>query len=404
VVKKESLRVAFFPCVYHEVDGVAQTARHFEAFARRQQIPFFMVHAGPHDEVVTAGPVTRVQLQRSPVKFPLDRAHDYDLLFLRHYRKLEPMLREFRPDVVQITGPSDSGTLGAYIAWKMKIPLAASWQTNLHQYARRRMAAAVSFLPSTIAEKLADLAERLSFRASARFYHIPRLLFAPNQEMIRVLEAATGKPCYLMSHAVDTAVFSPQLRDRKDGPFRIGYVGRLTAEKSVRTLARLEQALLEKGYRDFHFVIVGEGGEQEWLRNNMRQAEFTGVLTGPELWRTFANFDVLAFPSETDTFGLVVLEAFASGVPAVVTDRGGPQFTVRHGSSGFIARGFEEFAGYVAKLMDEPGLLSSMRAAAREQALETSWDRIFEGMYEAYERCLANAPVEEQSVLDVATT
>jgi hypothetical protein len=63
--------------------------------------------------------------------------------------------------------------------------------------------------------KVAEMTERLSFRASARFYKIPRLLFAPNQEMIRVLEAATGKPCYLMSHAVDTTVFSPELRDRK---------------------------------------------------------------------------------------------------------------------------------------------------------------------------------------------
>ncbi len=149
--------------------------------------------------------------ERSPVKFPLDRAHDYDLLFLRHYRKLEPLLREFRPDVVQITGPSDVGTLGAYVAHKMKIPLAASWQTNLHQYARRRMAAAVSFLAEDVGSKIAELTERLSFRASARFYKIPRLLFAPNQEMIRVLEAATGKPCYLMSHAVDTAVFKPEL-------------------------------------------------------------------------------------------------------------------------------------------------------------------------------------------------
>jgi len=403
-VKRDSPRVAFFPCVYHEVDGVAQTARHFEAFAQRQETPFFMVHAGRCDDVTTVGPVTRVQLPRSPVKFPLDRAHDYDLLFLRHYRKLEPMLREFRPDVVQITGPSDVGTLGAYVAHKMHIPLAASWQTNLHQYARRRMAAAVSFLPNAIAGKLPDVAERLSFRASARFYKIPRLLFAPNQEMIRVLEAATSKPCYLMSHAVDTAVFSPQLRDRKRGPFRIGYVGRLTAEKSVRTLARLERALLDRGYRDFSFVIVGEGAEQEWLRNNMRQTEFTGVLTGAELWRTFANFDVLAFPSETDTFGLVVLEAFASGVPAVVTDRGGPQYTVRHGSSGFIARDFNEFVACTGRLMDEPELLSAMRLAARRQAAETSWDRIFEGMYEAYERCLCTVPVASHSVLDVATT
>ena len=338
------------------------------------------------------------------MKFPLDRAHDYDLLFLRHYRKLEPLLRDFRPDVVQITGPSDVGTLGTYVAYKMGIPLAASWQTNLHQYARRRMAAAVSFLPQGVAGKMADMAERLSFRASARFYHIPRLLFAPNQEMIRVLEAATGKPCYLMSHAVDTAVFSPQLRDRADGTFHIGYVGRLTTEKSVRSLARLEQALLDRGYREFQFVVVGEGAEQEWLRNNMRQAEFTGVLRGAELSRTVANFDVLAFPSETDTFGLVVLEALASGVPAVVSDRGGPQFTVRHGSSGYVARNFDEFVAYTARLMDQPELLSTMRVAARQQALETSWDRIFEGMYEAYERCLYEVPVASHSVFDVATT
>jgi phosphatidylinositol alpha 1,6-mannosyltransferase len=398
VVKKDSLRVAFFPCVYHEVDGVAQTSRHFEAYARREEMPFLMVHAGPQDSTTTAGPVTRVQLRRGPVKFPLDRAHDYDLLFLRHYRKLEPVLREFRPDVVQITGPSDVGTLGAYVAYKLKIPLAATWQTNIHQFARRRMAAALSFLPEAVAGKIADMTERLSFRASARFYKIPRLLFAPNPEMIRVLEKATGKPCFPMSHAVDTTVFSPEFRSRtglgdgKDGQFRIGYVGRLTSEKSVRVLARLEQALLARGCRDFHFVVVGEGAEQEWLQNNMRQVEFTGVLRGTELSRTFANFDLLAFPSETDTFGLVVLEAFASGVPAVVTDRGGPQYTVRHGFSGYVARDFEEFVGYTVKLMEQPEVHSAMCVAARRQALETSWDRIFAGMYEAYGRCLSSVP------------
>ena len=403
-MKKDSPRVAFFPCVYHEVDGVAKTSREFEAFARRHQAPFFMVHAGPRDEVTTTGTVMRVQLPRSPMKFPLDRAHDYDLLFLRHYRKLESRLRDFRPDVVQITGPSDVGTLGAYVAYKMGIPLAASWQTNLHQYARRRMAAAMSFLPEAIGGELADVAEQLSFRASARFYKIPRLLFAPNREMIQALEAATGKPCYLMSHAVDTEAFRPELRDRQDGPFRIGYVGRLTAEKNVRVLARLEQALLDMGHRDFHFVVVGEGAEGEWLRRNMRQAEFTGVLTGRELSRAFANFDVLAFSSETDTFGLVVLEAFASGVPAVVTNCGGPQYTVLHGSSGYIARDFEEFVAHTATLMSRPDLLSAMRLAARQQALSTSWDRIFEGMYEAYESCLSAVPITSHSVLDAATT
>lgn len=402
-MRQSVARVAYFPCVYHEIDGVGQTARQFEAFAKRHEIPFFMVISGPKDEVTTDGSVTRIQLKRGPVRFPLDRAHDYDLLFLRHYRKVETLLREFQPDVVQITGPSDVGTLGAMFAHRMQIPLAASWQTNLHEYSRRRAAAALSFLPSELVTKVADAAERWSFRATARFYRIPRLLFAPNQELVRMLEAATKKPCYLMSHAVDTDQFRPEFRDRSGGPFTIGYVGRLTAEKNVRMLARLEQALVELGHCNFRFVIVGEGAESEWLRTNMQRMELTGVLTGPELSRTFANFDLLAFPSETDTFGLVVLEAFASGVPALVTDRGGPQFSISHGRTGFVARSLEEFVEYVAKCMAEPYLLTSMRAAAREKALTTSWDRIFEGMYDAYENCLLQSAMAPESVFHVAT-
>ena len=403
-MKKDSPRVALFPCVYHEVDGVANTTRHFEAFAKRRGIPLLMVHAGPRDDVATVGSVTHIELRRSPVKFPLDRAHEYDLLFWRHYRKLELLVRNFRPDLVHITGPSDVGMLGALIARKLGIPLAASWQTNVHQYARSRAAAALSFLPQAVTAKLLDAIERSSFRAAARFYKIPQLLFAPNQGTIQSLERATGKPCFLMSHAVDTAVFSPELRNRRGGPFQIGYVGRLTAEKSVRSLARLEEALLAMGHREFRIVVVGDGAEEKWLRNHLRQAEFTGVLTGPDLSQAFANLDLLVFPSETDTFGLVVLEAFASGVPAVVMGGGGPKYTVRHGRTGYVAYNFDEFVAFTAMLLARPDLLSAMRAAARQQALTTSWDRIFEGMYEAYQNRLSPAAVASHSVFDTATT
>lgn len=285
------------------------------------------------------------------------------------------------------------------IAHRHAIPLAASWQTNLHQYARARVSSAVSFLPKTAAGKLASAAERWTFRATARFYKIPRLLFAPNQEVIKVLERATGKPCYLMSHSVDTMRFSPEFRDRQPSPFRIGYVGRLMAEKNVRALARLEDALLAMGHRDFQIVIVGEGAEGKWLRKNMRRAEFTGVLTGKELSRAFANMDVLAFPSETETFGLVVLEALASGVPAIVTVRGGTKFTVQHDKTGFVANNFDEFVACTAILLTQPELLASMREAALRYALSTSWERIFEGMYEAYDRCLYAANIVGRRVL-----
>lgn len=403
-MKNENLRVAFFPDAYHEIDGVANTSRHFEAFAKKRALPFLIVHAGSRNEIVREGSVTRVQLRRSRLQFPLDRTHEFDALFLRHSRELAPLIRQFRPDVVQITGPSDVGILGAVVAHRYSIPLAASWQTNLHQYARDRVSSAVSFLPKAATGKLASAAERWSFRAAARFYKIPRLLFAPNQEVVKLLQKATGKPCYLMSHSVDTLRFSPEFRDRQPGPFRIGYVGRLTAEKNVRALARLENALLATGHRDFRFVIVGEGAEGKWLRKTMRQAEFTGLLTGKELSRTFANMDVLAFPSETETFGLVVLEALASGVPAVVTAGGGPKFTVQHGKTGFVAKNFDEFVACTAILLVQPELLAAMREAARRYALSTSWERIFEDMYEAYDRCLYAANRVGRGVLDVATT
>jgi glycosyltransferase involved in cell wall biosynthesis len=114
--------------------------------------------------------------------------------------------------------------------------------------------------------------------------------------------------------------------------------------------------------------------------------------------------DVFAFPSETDTFGLAVLEALASGVPAVVTARGGPKYTVQNGETGFVAADFDDFVRTTVLLLTQPSLLSSMRTAAREYALSTSWDQIFKGMYRAYEHCLTAEESLSEGLLDVANT
>ncbi len=383
-MSRESVRVAFFPDAFHEVDGVAMVARNFVAFAQQRSIPLLIVHAGPRNEVNREGSATRVQLCRGPIKFPLDRNHEFDLFFLRHYREVAALLREFRPDVVQITGPSDVGILGALYAHNTKTPLAAFWQTNLPQYAGLRAAKALSFLPKNLAEPFSRAAQNFSRVATTRFYKIPRFLFAPNPEIMEELTKATGKPCFPMGHGVDTARFDPKFRDRQSGPFTIGYVGRLTPEKNVRWLSRMERALHHKECRDFRLLIVGQGAEESWLRQNLQRAEFRGVLTGDELSRAYANMDVLAFPSETETFGLVVLEALSSGVPAVVTGAGGPGYTVQHGKTGYVAGNFEEFTTYVAALMTDPDRLSAMRKSAREYAKSSSWEKAFQDIYQTY--------------------
>ena len=86
-----------------------------------------------------------------------------------------------------------------------------------------------------------------------------------------------------MARGIDTEIFSPAKRTIDDGILRLGFVGRLRAEKNVRMLAYLEKRLLELGKKNFKFVIVGEGREREWLENNMQQAEFAGFLDGEEV-------------------------------------------------------------------------------------------------------------------------
>jgi phosphatidylinositol alpha 1,6-mannosyltransferase len=218
-----------------------------------------------------------------------------------------------------------------------------------------------------------------------------------------LLGKTTGKPCFLMSHSVDTEAFSPAFRERSGGPFRIGYVGRLTPEKNVRFLSQLERDLLAKGHRDFRIVLIGQGAEEKWLRENMQHAEFIGWLTGKDLSRAFADMDAFVFPSETDTFGLAVLEALASGVPAVVSPTGGPKYTVEHGKSGYVANRFDEFASLLTNLMTQPELHDSMRLEARQRAISmSSWDQIFAGMYKSYDSYAHAAPQVESILLDDA--
>jgi phosphatidylinositol alpha 1,6-mannosyltransferase len=385
-MNQDALRVAFFPDSYHEVDGVANTSRHFEAFAVRRELPFLTVIGGTQHKTETAGSIRRLELPRGKFSFPLDKKHDFDLAFLSHYDEVEKHVREFNPDIVHVTGPSDVGILGCFIAHRLKIPLAASWHTNLHQYAEQRSRGLLGWLPGWFQHAVAGAIGRGSLACVLRYYHIPQILFAPNQELIDLIEQGTGKACYLMARGVDTILFDPRRRRRSGGPFVIGYVGRLTVEKNIHLLAEIESALLAKGCRDFVFSIVGQGAEQEWLARRMRHAQFAGVLRGEALAQAYANMDVFAFPSETDTYGNVVLEAQASGVPAIVTGHGGPRFIIRSKESGFIAAGPQEFAAYIARLQAHPGELARMRAAARAAACAASWDQVFDSVYSAYER------------------
>lgn len=299
-------------------------------------------------------------------------------------------VQAFGADLVHVTGPSECGLLGAWIAHELRIPLAASWHTNVHEYAAKRSRWLLDRLPPPSRAPLAARIQEVSLRLACVFYRWARVLFAPNPELCRLLEASTGRPCHLMARGVDTDLFSPARRDRKsaDTDFVLGFVGRMSVEKNVALLPRIQQQLEAHGIRNFRFRLVGQGIDEPWLREHLPRAEFPGVLRGEALARAYAGMDVFVFPSHTDTFGNVVLEALASGVPVIATPDGGPKTLVQEAVTGFVAAD-DDFAAAIARILTNKPLHTHMRAAARTYAMEASWDAVFEKIYAAYQPLLA---------------
>jgi phosphatidylinositol alpha 1,6-mannosyltransferase len=377
-------RVAFFTDTFAEINGVALTSRQFTEFAQKRGFPFLCIRGADRSQRTHKYATTHIELARGPFAFSLDKGLRHDPMLWRHEAHVSEAVREFKPDIIHVVSPGDVSEIGVYIAKRMKVPLAISWHTNLHEFGAMRLAKQVAWMGPRARAGISRMCERLIFEAAIRFYQLGDVLYAPNEELVEMLQRRTGKPVFLMKRGIDTELFTPAKRTINDGVLRLGYVGRTTPEKNVRFLRDLETGLRTAGIPPFRFLIVGDGGERDWLRRNLAAAELPGILRGEQLAEAFANMDVFTFPSRTDTFGNVVLEAFASGAPAVVTDAGGPKFIVREGVTGFVAAREYEFIERTARLLGDPDLRKRMSQAARQQASGESWDAVFEKVYDGY--------------------
>jgi len=382
-----SPRVALFCETYHEINGVALTARQLVAYAKRHDLPLLAIYGGKTLGNYTEGSVHRVELKRAWASIGIERDLEYDLFFWRYTKRIRNELLKFQPDVIHITSPGEFGQIGVYLSRKLKTPLVASWHTNFHQFAARRLEKFISFLPSSVASPVVSWSQDQGLRVLLWFYGFADVTLAPTPDQVAWLQEKLHRPSFLMPRGVDCEQFHPKHRTVNDETLRMGFVGRVTPEKGVRLFLKIETALEAAGMQDFRIIIVGDGSEVTWLKSRLKRGEFTGTLRGEELARTYANMDLLVFPSRTDTFGNVVQEAAASGVPAVVTNEGGPQHLVVPGITGFVAQSDEEFIAKVLELARNRAALKRIGEAARERVSSVSWDAAFDKTYAAYRHC-----------------
>lgn len=358
------------------VDGVTHTLSELVTTLRDSAIEFLFVSA-----VKPSADLSWRDRVHSVAGVPLPIYPNYRLGFPRA-RALDPVLDRFAPDLVHVVTPSLLGNYGVRYARRRSLPVVASFHANFAAFA------SLYILPGL---------EGLAWRCLRWFYNRCDLTMAPSESMAEELRRHGIRNVRLWPRGVDRRRFSPSfrsvaLRDRigADGVPVLLYVGRLAKEKNLDLLATAIQLLHSRGDR-FKLVIVGEGPMRAELQARLPGAHFTGQVEGEELARWYASADVFVFPSTIESFGNVVLEAFASGLPVVGVAKGGVRDLVQPGWNGVLVSpdGPSRFADSVHALIDTPAEISRLAGRALQTAGAYRWPEANRLLLDAYEEVVA---------------
>ncbi|HEU4906383.1 MAG TPA: glycosyltransferase [Solirubrobacterales bacterium] len=293
---------------------------------------------------------------------------------------LAETLAEGRYDLVHVTAPGPAGIAAALLSRVSGTPLVGSYHTELAAYAGLRSG-----------DGGLEAASRVALGA---FYRAPSRVLSPSPAADRSLLGlgADGDRIDRWERGVDLSRFSPLWADRDayPGELKVLYAGRLSREKGVDLLA---DAFLRANKVDprLHLLLAGGGPEEAELRDRLGgRATFLGWLEGEQLSRAYASADLFLFCSQTDTYGQVVLEAGASGLPVVAVGEGGPAALIENRSTGILCRpDADHLAGAVLQLAYSPGLRDRLGAGAVAKAAAHSWERALEQLAVGWRRALA---------------
>jgi phosphatidylinositol alpha 1,6-mannosyltransferase len=373
------MRVLFFTeALYPHVDGVSRTLARLFASLERTGVEFRVVSPFVPDASVSwSGRVRPARFVRFPL-YP-----DYRISFPD--RVLAREMEAYAPDLVHVVSPTPMAIWAQRWARRHGVPVVASFHTHFVSYFR------YYGVPRL---------EGMGWRMLRRFYARCARVYAPTVRIIRELEEHGIRDLELWSRGIDRDRFGPRFRapalraaaGADDDTPIVLMVSRLVREKDLLDLVPMERALRERGNR-FRLVLVGDGPLREELERALPDAHFAGHQSGEALARWYASADVFVFPSTTETFGNVVAEAQASGVPPVVVDRGGPPELIEPGGTGWIARANDpaDLAGCVERLLRDPAERRRIARDAHEAVSGRDWEAINGRLVDSYAAVIRQA-------------
>lgn len=292
-------------------------------------------------------------------------------------RRLRRTLRDFAPDVVHIATEGPLGWSALCACRSLGLPTVSSFHT---------------LFPSYLPAYGLGCLEALAWRYLRWFHNATAMTFCTTPSLRTMLEERGFERLQVWSRGVDTKLFHPGLRDADlrrqwgiaDDEVVVTYVGRLAAEKNLAELLQAWRAVPADAR--LRLVLVGDGPLRPALEAAAdRRVIFAGYRQGEDLARHYAAADLFVFPSRTDTFGNVLLEAMASGLPAIAFDVPGPRDIIQHQRTGLIVAepGAAALAAALLQAAGEPER-RMWSAAARRHAEGQSWFHILERVREQY--------------------
>ncbi len=370
---EETLKVAIFTeSIPPQTDGVARTFTRLAETLNDRKIDFLFVSPfAPLEKEPWRGRFIKV----ASVPFPL---YDYYRIGIPPIFKLEKAMNAFKPDLVHVAAPTPISIYGQNYAFRKKLPSVVSYHTHF-----------VDYFPYYGYR----WAMGMGWKYMKWFHDRSQLTFCPTPGAAKDVEKHGFKGVRLWPRGINSAKFSPKFRSealRKK--LKVGkkplllFVGRLVAEKDLGDLVEASLALRKKGY-DFQLAFAGDGPYRETLEKNFPKDHFFGFISGKPLAELYASSDLFVFPSTTETFGNVVLEAFASGLPVVAVAQGGSADLVDHGKNGYLGRPRDpkDLEKWMQKCLDSAALRKKLGKGALRTASEYDWPIINGRLISEYE-------------------
>ncbi|MDH2420445.1 glycosyltransferase family 4 protein [Cobetia amphilecti] len=362
-------RIAFVSETWHpEINGVAHTLSHLcdQLIARGCELQLIR----PATRDGSLEPRVQQELQVRGFRLP---GYDTVQVGVPAPQRLMRMWREHRPSVVYIATEGPLGISALMVARRLGLPVVAGFHTNFDQYSTHYRLKAL---------------RPLVRRGLRRFHNAANMTLVPTRTQADSLMQQGFEHVQVVGRGLDCERFSPSHRSEvlrkswgvsSQQPVAL-HVGRLAAEKNIELLIRTYEAMLAV-QPDLALVLVGDGPLRERLEQRLPEAIFAGFQTGEALAAHYASADLFVFPSLSETFGNVVLEAMASGLAVIAFDYAAAAEVIRDDHQGLLAPCSqpERFIEQAVEACQRPARIARLGRAARVRVEPLGWSRIAEG-------------------------